>query len=159
MSIIGRKCGPSSKMKKAKTRLDLDGIKQKIKNLFLLKAKFAMTSAVATTLDYVVYLALVNRVFSPVVSNVISYSCGMVLNFILQKRFVFNLQRSVSKAFGLSMLVSFGGMGLSTLIVYSLSQIVFFDTRQYITKIIATGVVFFYNFYLKRYVFEKKFIS
>lgn len=118
-----------------------------------------MTSAIATILDYVVYLSLVNRIFSPAISNVISYSCGMVLNFILQKRFVFDLQRSVSKAFGLSMLVSFGGMGLSTLIVSGLSRIEFFDTRQYITKIIATGMVFFYNFYLKRYVFEKRFIS
>ena len=142
-----------------KTKLTGEEIWKKIKSLFLLKAKFAMTSAVATVLDYVIYLSLVNRVFSPVISNVISYSCGMVLNFILQKRFVFSLQRSVSQAFGLSMLVSLGGMGLSTLIVYGLSQIHFFDTRQYITKIIATGMVFFYNFYLKRYVFEKKFIS
>lgn len=139
--------------------MEIKDIQQKIKSLFLLKAKFAMTSAVATTLDYVVYLSLVNRVFSPAISNVISYSCGMVLNFILQKRFVFDLKRSVSKAFGLSMLVSLGGMGLSTLIVSSLSRVDFFDTRQYITKMIATGLVFFYNFYLKRYVFEKKFIS
>lgn len=139
--------------------MEIKDIRTKLKDLFLLKAKFAMTSAVATTLDYVVYLSLVNRVFSPALSNVISYSCGMVLNFILQKRFVFDLQRSVSKAFMLSMLVSLGGMGLSTLIVSSLSKIDFFDTRQYITKIIATGMVFFYNFYLKRYVFEKRFIS
>ena len=139
--------------------MEIKNIWNKFKDLFLLKAKFAMTSAVATTLDYVVYLSLVNRVFSPAISNVISYSCGMVLNFILQKRFVFDLQRSVSKAFALSMLVSLGGMGLSTLIVSGLSTVDFFDTRQYITKIIATGVVFFYNFYLKRYVFEKKFIS
>lgn len=146
-------------MKKTKAKLDLKAVGQKLKSLFLLKAKFAMTSAVATTLDYVVYLLLVNRVFTPAVSNIISYSCGMVLNFMLQKRFVFDLQRSVSKAFGLSMLVSLGGMGLSTLIVSSLSRVEFFDTRQYITKIIATGIVFFYNFYLKRYVFEKKFVS
>jgi len=29
---------------------------------------------------------------------------------------------------------------------------------QALTKLIATGIVFFYNFYLKRYVFERKFI-
>ena len=49
-------------------------------------------------------------------------------------------------------------MALSTGIIYGLSQIEFFNERQYITKLCATGFVFFYNFYLKRYVFEKKFI-
>jgi len=129
-----------------------------IKKLFLLKAKFAMTGAVATTVDYVVYLVLVNDFFTPVISNIISYSCGMVINFLLQKRFVFTLEGSVSRAFILSVAVSLGGMALSTGIIYGLSQIEFFNERQYITKLFATGFVFFYNFYLKRYVFERKFI-
>ena len=131
---------------------------QKLWKLFLLKAKFAMTSSVATAVDYLVYLVLEKYFFSPVISNIISYSCGMVLNFLLQKRFVFTLEGSVSRTFMLSILVSLGGMALSTGIIYGLSQVSFFDERQYITKLCATGIVFFYNFYLKRYVFEKKFI-
>ena len=123
-----------------------------------MKAKFAMTGAVATTVDYVVYLGLVARCFSPVVSNIISYSCGMVINFLLQKRFVFVLQGSPYRAFGLSLGVSLGGMALSTGIIYGLTQLEFFSEHQYITKLCATGMVFFYNFYLKRYVFERKFI-
>ncbi|MCG8329080.1 MAG: GtrA family protein [Chitinophagales bacterium] len=129
-----------------------------LKNLFLLKAKFAMTGAVATSVDYVLYLVLEKYFFSPVISNIISYSVGMVLNFIMQKRFVFTLEGSVSRAFLLSVVVSLGGMAISTGIIYGLSQVEFFDERQYITKLCATGIVFFYNFYLKRYVFERKFI-
>lgn len=117
-----------------------------------------MTSSVATAVDYLVYLVLEKYFFSPVVSNIISYSCGMVLNFLLQKRFVFTLEGSVSRTFMLSILVSLGGMALSTGIIYGLTQVPFFDDRQYLTKLCATGIVFFYNFYLKRYVFEKKFI-
>ncbi|MCB0566321.1 MAG: GtrA family protein [Phaeodactylibacter sp.] len=131
---------------------------EKIGNLFQLKARFAMTGAVATTVDYVIYLLLVGRFFSPVISNIISYSCGMVINFILQKRFVFALQGSAYRAFALSLIVSLGGMALSTGIIYGLTQLDFFSSHQYITKLCATGTVFFYNFYLKRYVFERKFI-
>ncbi|MCO6493138.1 MAG: GtrA family protein [Phaeodactylibacter sp.] len=131
---------------------------EKLRGLFRMKAKFAMTGAVATTVDYVVYLVLVARFFSPVVSNIISYSCGMVINFLLQKRFVFVLQGSPYRAFGLSLGVSLGGMALSTGIIYGLTRLEFFSEHQYITKLCATGMVFFYNFYLKRYVFERKFI-
>ncbi|MEN0005138.1 MAG: GtrA family protein [Bacteroidota bacterium] len=127
--------------------------------LFKLKAKFAMTSVVATGVDYTVYLLLVNRIFGPVTSNIISYSCGMVINFLLQKRFVFSLQRSVGKAFLGAIMVSMGGLALSTGIIYLLSQIEFFSAYQAITKLIATGIVFFYNFYFKRFVFEKRFFS
>lgn len=76
----------------------MDGIVEKLKKLFFLKVKFAMTSSVATLVDYGLYLALVYSVLSPVLSNIVSASCGMIVNFFLQKRFVFNLQRKVSTA-------------------------------------------------------------
>lgn len=136
-----------------------NSFKKQIINLFALKLKFAMASVVATAVDYGIYLAIVNRFFSPVVSNIISSSCGMLINFALQRRFVFSLQRSALQAFIFSLLVSVGGIALSTTIIYLLSQVAFFANHQFITKLIATGTVFFYNFYLKRYIFEKRFFS
>jgi putative flippase GtrA len=129
-----------------------------LRSLLKLKARFAMSGAVATSVDYVLYLLLANRVFTPVLSNLISYSCSVVLNFLMQKRFVFSLQGSARRAFLLSVLVSLGGLGLSTGIIYGLNTMPFFAKYQPITKLCATGIVFFYNFYLKRYVFEHKFI-
>lgn len=137
----------------------MDGIVEKLKKLFFLKVKFAMTSSVATLVDYGLYLALVYSVLSPVLSNIVSASCGMIVNFFLQKRFVFNLQRKVSTAFALAILVSLGGIALGTTIIWVLNHWAFFQIHQYLTKLVATGVVFFYNFYLKRFVFEKRFLS
>lgn len=131
---------------------------EKLWALFQMKARFAMSGAVATTVDFVLYLALARHFFSPVVSNIISYSCAVGVNFLLQKRFVFALQGPVYRAFLLSLLVSLGGMALSTGIIYGLIQVTFFTRNQPVTKLCATAVVFFYNFYLKRYVFERKFI-
>ncbi|NBC07539.1 MAG: hypothetical protein GVY26_10130 [Bacteroidetes bacterium] len=133
-------------------------MREKLWKLFLLKAKFAASGAVATSIDYFLYLFLVWRSMAPVSANLISYSCGMVANFLMQKRFVFKLQGSSGRAFLLSALVSLGGLGLSTGIIYGLTQIPFFNEQQYVTKLVATGLVFFYNFYFKRYVFERKFI-
>ncbi|HKK78486.1 MAG TPA: GtrA family protein [Phaeodactylibacter sp.] len=133
-------------------------MREKLWKLFLLKAKFAASGAVATSVDYFLYLFLVGRELAPVTANLISYSCAVVLNFLMQKRFVFKLEGSSRRAFLLSVLVSVGGLGLSTSIIYGLTQIPFFNEHQYVTKLIATGLVFFYNFYFKRYVFERKFI-
>ncbi|TXB68408.1 GtrA family protein [Phaeodactylibacter luteus] len=132
--------------------------KETLLQLFKMKLRFAMTGAVATAVDYFLYLGLVHADWQPVYANMVSYSCGAVLNFLMQKRFVFQLQGSGARAFALSLLVSGGGLILSTSIVYGLSQIPFLNENQYLLKLIATGLVFLYNFYLKRYVFERKFI-
>jgi len=129
-----------------------------MKDNFIVKVfKFALSGAFATAIDYFLYLLLVHFQWSPLSANITSYTASVVVNFAMQKRFVFDLQRSVSKAFALAMLVSLVGMGISTFIVVTLSTWTVFNDRQYIIKLIATGIVFIYNFYFKRYVFEKKF--
>ncbi len=130
----------------------------RLRQLFWMKLRFAMTGAVATGVDYTVYLLLVDKVFSPVASNLISYPCGVVVNFLLHKRFVFELRGKPWRAFALSVLVSAGGLGLSTLLIYGLSQLDFFAAHQPVTKLVSAGVVFFYNFYLKRLVFEGRLV-
>ncbi len=131
----------------------------KFQKLFLLKAKFALSSLVATSVNIGLYMILVNKVLAPVPSEVIAYSVAVIINFILQKNFVFVLNRKLSHAFWMSMLVSVGGLLLSTGIIYSLNLLAFFQNNQLITKLCAVGIVFFYNFYFKRYVFEKRFFE
>jgi len=127
-----------------------------ILKLIALQARFAISGLVATAVDYGLYLLLVNRVLPPVSANVVSYSVAVVVNFILQRLFVFEMKRPGYQVFLLSMAVSAGGLVISTGIIHLLSGITFFNERQYITKLLATGLVFFYNFFSKRFVFEKK---
>ncbi len=124
--------------------------------LFLLQARFAASGLVATVVDYGLYLALVHRILPPVLANIVSYSVAVVVNFILQRWFVFEMKRPGYQVFLLSMAVSAGGLAISSGIIHLLSGMAFFNERQYITKLLATGLVFFYNFFAKRYVFEKK---
>ncbi|HAV30015.1 GtrA family protein [Saprospiraceae bacterium] len=124
----------------------------------MMKVKFAMSSSLATLVDYVLYQVLVRYFFSPVASNLISATVGMVINFFLQKKYIFELKRSVNIAFIISLLVSVGGIGISTIIIHFLNNSEMLSGNQYIIKAIATGTVFFYNFYLKRFAFEKRII-
>lgn len=138
--------------------LTMNGLLKKLWRLFLLKARYAAASAIATGVDYTLYLLLVNKILGPAGSNIISYSAGVLVNFTLQRWFVFKLERPIKQVFFLAMLVSLGGMALSTGIVHGLSMIPFFNQHQFVTKFCATGIVFFYNFYLKRFAFEKRFV-
>lgn len=129
-----------------------------IKKLILMKTKFAASSGVATLADMGLFALLAKITNIPLeIINIISSLTGMVINFILQKKYVFELNRKVRTAFILSLLVSFGGIFISTSIIYGLKSFYYFRTYPIFAKILATGVVFFYNFYLKRFSFEKKF--
>lgn len=136
---------------------------QKIKDLIFLKLKFAMTSSVATLIDYGLYNLCVYFIFphlekKATYAQLIAYSIAVIFNFTLQKRFVFSMERDLSQTFMLAIGISIGGLILSTILITYLVQYPFFDEYQYITKLLVTGIFFFYNFYLKRYAFEKKFI-
>jgi putative flippase GtrA len=132
----------------------------KLKELLQLKLKYAASAGIATAVDYGIFFGLKNGfLFSATLAQPFAYATGVLVNFMLQKRFVFALNRSVWSAFGLALLVSLGGLLLSTGIIYLLdNHLPFFRQHSLLAKLLTSGIVFFYNFYLKRLVFEGKFI-
>ena len=123
-----------------------------------MKTKFAASSGVATLVDMGLFALLAKITLIPVeIINIITSLVGMIVNFILQKKYIFQLNRKVRTAFILSLIVSLGGIFISTSIIYGLKTISIFHAYPILAKLIATGIVFFYNFYLKRFSFEKKF--
>lgn len=119
------------------------------------KMKFASTSLVATIVDYTIYLILVYSGFNKVYSNITSASIGFVVNFFLQKKYIFTLRRKVHSTFLMSMSFSAAGIGISTFLIYIFNKNPFLDHHQYLTKLLVMGIMFFYNFYTKRIAFEK----
>ena len=134
-------------------------MRKAIEQFVVPKLRFASTSLVATIVDYVLYLVLVYTGLPKTVSNVISASCGFLVNFILQRRYVFALKRKLRAAFAISIASSIIGIGISTLLIYLLNKVPILDAHQYITKLIVIGIMFFYNFYTKRFAFERRLIA
>lgn len=134
-------------------------IKSFLKDFLVPKFKFAITSGIATAADYGIYLVLTHLLLtSESISHAISYTVGMIINFFLQKRFIFLQKRKITYVFMLSIGFSMGGWVLSQAIFNGLiHSFSFFETYDLLAKIVVTGIIFFYNFYTKRFSFEKRY--
>ncbi len=120
------------------------------------KVKFGLTSTIATAVDHIIYLVLIMYLIESR-AHFISYGIGMIINFLLQKRFVFMLKRRVYIAFIISILFSVLGLFAGTFLIHNFAKINFFSNHKYINKLAVTGIIFIYNFYTKRFAFEKEY--
>ncbi len=130
-----------------------------MKKLLLLKAKYATASATATAVDYALYFVLLQFGLTKTLSNFISYPVGVVVNFGLQKKYIFSMTRGLKKTFILAMLVSAGGWAMNATLFALFMKVPFLETYHWFAKILVNGIIFLYNFYGKRYVFEKRFFE
>lgn len=131
----------------------------KLKQLFLLKSKFLISSVVATGFEFVLFLLLVYSFgLSVLQAQVIAYPLAVLLKYFLEKWFIFESRRKGIQTFGWAMMVSGIGFVLSLILVYFLNQVPFLHAHPALLKIIEKGILFFYNFYFKRFAFERRFM-
>ncbi|MBI5917724.1 MAG: GtrA family protein [Bacteroidetes bacterium] len=123
------------------------------------QAKFFTSSVIATGVDYALFFLLDWLFFDPVTAHAISYPIAVLVNFYLQKRYIFDLKRSVHSAFVISMIFSVIGWGVGVAMMYFLVKIPWLADWPVVAKIIVTGVLFFFNFYTKRFAFEGRFFT
>ena len=123
------------------------------------QAKFLTSSVIATGVDYVLYLLLDWLWFDPVMAHTISYPIAVLVNFYLQKRFIFDLKRKTHHAFVISMIFSVIGWGLGIGMMWWLIKLPILCDWPILAKFIVTGVLFFFNFYTKKYAFEGRFFE
>jgi putative flippase GtrA len=143
--------------RKPKVLGGLSGLRRAFVEKYPKPIRFLFCSICATGCDFVLYLACV-QFLSPSISQAISYFFGIVVNFILQKIFVFDNQvRRTSRVFLLSVPFAILGLLMSSLFIHHLTKIVFFTNYQIITKLIITGLIFFYNYFTRKLLFEGSF--
>ncbi|MEM1215066.1 MAG: GtrA family protein [Bacteroidota bacterium] len=126
------------------------------RELFQKKLRYALGGGLATGVDYVIYFLLYKQGVLPVYAQVVAYIISVQFNFLFQRAFVFEQQRSTAVVYWWSMAVSGGGLVLSAGLIYIFNLFPFFQTYQILAKLGTTGILFFYNFYAKRYVFERR---
>jgi putative flippase GtrA len=88
--------------------------------------KFAVVGVVNTAIDFVIFTALVSGAsWSPVLANVVSYSCAIANSFLLNKHWTFSERRRHGRTIRQFVLfVGFNliGLVLSTTIVWAFAQ-------------------------------------
>lgn len=134
-------------------------IKERISAFVIPKIKFAGTSGIATAVDYLVFISLFNLIgLTDGISQAVAVACGMITNFILQKKFVFSSKRRIWSIFLLSVGFSVLGYFLNLWLFASIQKVVvLFSEHKILAKLCVTGIMFIYNFYTKRFSFEKSF--
>ncbi|NND76833.1 MAG: GtrA family protein [Flavobacteriales bacterium] len=141
-------------------------LQERIKAFLIPKIKFAGTSGIATAVDYALVFILLNIMnitsnfeFIGIdfkLANAIGVSVGMITNFILQKKFVFDTNRNVFLVFFMTIGFSVAGFLLNQwLFDFLRDTIIFLSKHTFITKAFVTGFMFLFNFYTKRFSFEK----
>lgn len=128
-----------------------------LRKLLRLQAKFFTSSILATGVDYALFFLLDWVFFGPVAAHAISYPIAVLVNYFLQKQFIFEMRRKPGTAFAMAMALSAAGWGIGTALLFFLVKIPLFATAPVLAKLLVTGLLFFYNFYGKRFAFEKRF--
>ncbi len=132
---------------------------QRIRVLLPQLAKFFTSSLLATGVDYALFLFLDWAFLGPVAAHAISYPIAVLVNFALQKHFIFSMNRKMKEAFALAMLFSGVGWALGTGMLYLLVMLPLFSTIPVLAKLLVTIVLFFFNFFTKRFAFERRFFE
>lgn len=114
--------------------------------------KFFGSSVIATGVDFLLYLGLIHIV-SPTVAHAISAGTGMVINFILQYTYVFTPTNTLKKSIGLALCFASLGVLLGTGIIYLLTHYTMLETFPVAAKVITVGLIFFYNYFTRRFSF------
>lgn len=84
--------------------------------------------------------------FHYLISAALSYTCGMITNYSLNKVFTFkNKNKKIVQQFGLFVFVALIGLGLNQLILWLLVE--FVGLWYMLAKLISISIVMFWNFY------------
>lgn len=108
--------------------------------------KYVVYAGIATVLDFIVLYSLTE--YSHVwyfLSSALAYLCGMITNFLLNKKFNFaNKSKNIIQQFVVFGLVALVGLGLNQLIIYSLVE--FAGLWYMYAKFISVWIVMIYSF-------------
>lgn len=123
--------------------------------LFKQILKFGSASVIATLVDICLFRFVFFGKFELFYAELAAAFCGMLVNFFLQKKYVFKLERNALVAFLLSLGTSLVVMTLGATLMTKLVNIPLFAQYIMLPKLIVVGLKFVFNFFTKKWVFEK----
>ena len=119
-------------------------------------AKFLVVGGISFSLDYGLFVFLYN-VFGVyyILSSTISFATSVVLNYVLSRKYVFEIRedRSVAREFAFYAVLNVIALFLNQVILYASVDYLSFSPP--VGKIIATAVVLVYNFVSRKLLLER----
>lgn len=116
---------------------------------------FSIIGALTTGLDFFLLIVLTEIISIPYyISNILSFSISLILNYFLSMRFVFKIKNSqsvIKNAFSF-FLLSTTGLVINQLILMISTQCI--GIFYIYSKVISTAIVMVWNFVTKKLYFE-----
>lgn len=138
-------------------RLASRALKGKTDNGFVQLIRYGLVSVVALVVDFGGMVLLVELLsVHYLVAATVSFTAGLIVNYVLSRLWVFNESRYRSKAgeFIAFSLIGIVGLLLNNGIIWLSVEHV--GMHYAVSKVIATGVVFFWNFGLRKIIVFKQ---
>lgn len=123
------------------------------KNAFLQFFRYGFVGGIATVFDWVVFYVATKLGLFYMISGVLAFVTGLSVNFLLSKKFVFSGEKTYFKSsseFAVYAVIGIIGLFMTEAIMYTLTEKL--NLYFMIPKIIATGVVFVWNFVARKIV-------
>lgn len=131
----------------------------KTNNFFIQLFRYSFVGGIAAVVNFSVFFILRSDYFrfSIIFSNIIANSLGLTINYILSTFWVFKHRKVKQKFFEFLIFVIIGIIGIFFETVLLKIFIEYFQIINPIAKIISIGIVFFWNFLVRRItLFYKK---
>ncbi len=129
--------------------------KEKTNNTFIQFFRYLFVGGFAAVVNIgMLYILTDFFNFYYLVSNIISFVLGLLVNYLLSKKFVFQEEISISqsKEFIIYAVIGIVGLGLDTLFVWLFTDVV--KLHYLISKIISTFIVFIWNFGARKILYK-----
>lgn len=107
--------------------------------------RFATVGAITTLLDVVLFSALVAAAASPATANLVSYSCGIAVSYLLNRSWTFRVRHSSAQALKFCA-ATLTGLLISTALVAALATLM----PPTLAKILSVPAVFAWNYLTAR---------
>lgn len=130
-------------------------LRERLRPLILQFGRFLVVGGISFSVDFGLFTVLYALGVPHLVASATSFSTSVVLNYVLSRRYVFEIQENVSvvKEFTLYVVLNMIALGLNTLILYVCVDLV--GLSPFLGKIIATAVVLIYNFISRKALLER----
>lgn len=115
--------------------------------------KFIVSGGSAAAIEYGAFVALTFLLLPVVAANVLSFICGLIVSFTLNKAWVFSSKGKGGRQFALYLGLALTNMLLSSILIFLLVEQL--HILSYIAKIIVMGMVAIWNYGLfSRIIFK-----
>lgn len=136
--------------------IDIDNLfRAKTNNTLIQFFRYFFVGGIAAVVNIgFLYLLTDLAHFHYIISNIISFTMGLVVNYILSKKFVFQEETTLSKSkeFIIYAIIGVIGLGIDTLLIWLFTDLI--HIYYMVSKIISTMLVFIWNFGARKVLYK-----